>query len=126
MPSPGAGERRKVAGGTEVRTDVRTFLSTDPEATFALVKKYWGGWERGDYALEVPVEPPLGGPKYEHYQWEAPTQPWFVMAFRGPAFVPTEKDMPALDLVSAIYFSESSDLYKQLVIEDQSVDQLFG
>jgi zinc protease len=98
----------------------------DPEATFELVKKYWGGWERGDYEMEVPVEPPLGGPKYEHLQWDGPTQPWLTMAFRGPAFVPTEKDMPALDLVSEIYFSESSDLYKQLVLEDQSVDQLFG
>jgi zinc protease len=98
----------------------------DPEPTFEIVKKYWGGWERGDYEMEVPVEPPLGGPKYEHLQWEGPTQPWFVMAFRGPAFVPTEKDMPALDLVSAIYFSESSDLYKQLVLEDQAVDQLFA
>ena len=98
----------------------------DPEATFQLVSKYWGGWERGSYEMEVPVEPPLGGAKYEHYQWEGPTQPWFVMAFRGPAFVPTEKDMPALDLVSEIYFSSSSDLYRQLVIEDQSVDQLFG
>jgi zinc protease len=98
----------------------------DPEATFKLVEKYWGGWERGDYEMEVPVEPPLGGPKYEHLQWDGPTQPWLVMAFRGPAFVPTEKDMPALDLVSEIYFSESSDLYRQLVIEDQSVDQLWG
>ena len=98
----------------------------DPEATFALVKKYWGGWERGDYTMEVPVEPPLGGPKYEHLKWDGPTQPWFVMAFRGPAFVPTGKDMPALDLVSEIYFSESSDLYRQLVLEDQTVDQLFG
>ena len=33
---------------------------------------------------------------------------------------------PALDLIQSIYFSESSDLYQQLVIEDQSVDQLFG
>ena len=98
----------------------------DPEETFELVKKYWGGWERGDYQMEVPVEPPLGGSKYEHMQWDGPTQPWLTMAFRGPAFVPTEKDMPALDLVSEIYFSESSDLYRQLVIEDQSVDQLWG
>ena len=98
----------------------------DPEPTFELVKKYWGDWERGDYEIEVPVEPPLGGPRYEHLQWDSPTQPWLVMAFRGPAFEPTEKDMPALDLISSIYFSESSDLYRKLVIQDQSVDQLFG
>ena len=108
------------------KTTVILVGDLDAEATFELVKKYWGGWERGDYDVEVPVEPPLGGPKYEHMQWDGPTQPWFVMAFRGPAYVPTEKDMPALDLISQIYFSESSDLYRQLVLEDQSVDQLFA
>jgi zinc protease len=97
----------------------------EAEPTFELVKKYWGGWERGDYEIDVPVEPPLGGPKYEHLQWDSPTQPWLVMAFRGPAFEPVKKDMPALDLVSSIYFSESSELYKELVIEKQFVDQLF-
>jgi zinc protease len=98
----------------------------DAEATFDLVKKYWGDWERGDYDIDVPVEPPLGGSKYEHLQWDSPTQPWLVMAYRGPAYRPTEKDMPSLDLISSIYFSESSDLYRKLVIQDQSVDRLFG
>ena len=41
-----------------------------PEATFELVKKYWGDWERGDYDVEIPVEPPLDGPDYEHMQWD--------------------------------------------------------
>ncbi|MBT8088243.1 MAG: insulinase family protein [Gammaproteobacteria bacterium] len=98
----------------------------DAEDTFALVEKYWGDWEEGDYEVDIPVEPPLAGPKYEHMTWDGPTQPWLVMAYRGPAYVPTEKDMPALDLVSSIYFSQSSDLYRKLVIEDQAVDQLFG
>lgn len=97
----------------------------DPAETMAMVERYWGGWERGDYAVEVPVEPPLDGPRYEHIEWEAPTQPWLMLAFRGPAFVPGGRDMPAMDLVSAIYFSESSALYQELVIEKQLVDELF-
>mgnify|MGYP001813054556 CR=1 FL=1 len=108
------------------KTAVILVGDVDADATFELVEKYWGDWERGDYEIDVPVEPPLGGPKYEHYQWESPTQPWFVMAFRGPAFIATEKDLPALDLISEIYVSSSSDLYKNLVIEKQCVDQLFG
>ncbi|HET6630684.1 MAG TPA: pitrilysin family protein [Woeseiaceae bacterium] len=96
----------------------------DAEATFELVKKYWGGWERGDYQVEIPAEPPLDGPVYEHIQWDAQTQPWLFIAFRGPAFDPKEKAMPAMDLLASIYFSESSDLYRKLVLEEQSVDQL--
>jgi len=108
------------------KTSVIIVGDVDPEATFDLVERYWGSWARGDYGVDVPVEPPLEGPVYEHIRWEGPTQPWLFMAFRGPALDPTGKDMPAMDLVSSIWFSESSDLYKKLVLEDQSVDQLMA
>jgi len=106
------------------KTTIIVVGDVDPESTFQLVKKYWGSWERCDYTVDVPVEPPLEGPVYEHIEWDAPTQPWMFIAFRGPALEPTGKDMPAMDLVSSIYFSDSSDLYQKLVLEDQSVDQL--
>ncbi len=107
------------------KTSIILVGDLDPDATYELVEKYWGDWQRGDYQAEIPAEPPLDGPVYEHITWEAQTQPWLVMSFRGPAFVPTEKDMPALDLVSMLYFSESSQLYQQLVIEDQVVDEFW-
>ena len=106
------------------KTAVIVVGDVDPQETFELVRKYWGNWERGDYTTDIPVEPPLDGPIYEHIEWQGPTQPWLFMAFRGPALEPTGKDMPAMDLLSSIYFSESSDLYQKLVLEDQSVDQL--
>jgi zinc protease len=106
------------------KTAVIIVGDVDPEATFGLVQEYWGSWERGDYDVEVPVEPPLEGPVYEHIAWEGPTQPWLFVGFRGPAFNPEEKAMPTMDLLASIYFSESSDLYRKLVLEDQSVDQL--
>ncbi|MDH5500395.1 MAG: insulinase family protein [Gammaproteobacteria bacterium] len=94
----------------------------DPEASFDLVKKYFGSWKRGKYTAEIPAEPPPSGPVYEHIQWDSPTQPYLFIAFRGPAYAPTEKDMPSMDLLSSIYFSDSSELYRKLVLEDQSVD----
>ena len=106
------------------KTAVIIVGDVDPEATFQLVKQYWGGWEAGDYSVDIPVEPPLAGPVYEHLQWDGPTQPWLFIAFRGPAYDPTQKDMPAMDLISSIYFSDSSELYQELVLEKQSVDQL--
>ncbi len=96
----------------------------DEEATYDLVEKYWGNWPAGDYTVDIPAEPAPVGPLYEHIQWEGPTQPWVFVAFRGPAYDPTEKDMPAMDLISSIYFSDSSELYQKLVLDEQSVDQL--
>lgn len=96
----------------------------DVERTLALVEKYWSDWERGGYNADIPVEPPLDGPVYEHIQWEAPTQPWVLMGFRGPAFDPAAIDMPAIDVLASVYFSNSSDLYRKLVLEEQKVDQL--
>lgn len=96
----------------------------DPEATYSLIKQYWDRWERGTYTVEIPAEPAPTGPVYEHIQWDGETQPWLLLGFRSPAFRPGEKDMPAMNLLSSIYFSDSSALYQKLVIDDQSVDSL--
>lgn len=105
-------------------TSVIIVGDVDPQATFELVEKYWGGWERGSYVVEIPEEPEGSGPVAEHIQWEGETQPWLFFGFRSPAFKPGEKDFPAMSVLASVYFSESSDLYQQLVIEDQSVDTL--
>src|SRR5690606_18672086 len=57
------------------KTSVIVVGDVDPEQAFALVRKYWGEWESGDYTVDIPVEPPLEGPVYEHIAWEGPTQP---------------------------------------------------
>ncbi len=97
----------------------------DPKATLALVEKYWRGWERGSYSVDIPKEPAPSAALYEHIEWEAPTQPWLVFAFHGPQFDPASTAMPSMDLISQIYFSESSDLYQKLVVKEQLVDQFF-
>lgn len=96
----------------------------DPEAAFDMVEKYWGSWKRGSFAADIPAEPAGTGPQIEHIRWEGETQPWLFIGFRSPAFVPGEKDYPAMAVLSSVYFSDSSPLYQKLVIEDQSVDQL--
>jgi zinc protease len=96
----------------------------DPEATYDLVEQYWAGWEAGNYSAEIPAEPAPDGPSYDHIQWEGEAQSWLLIGFRSPSFVPGEKDMPAMSILSSIYFSDSSALYQKLVIDDQTVDQL--
>lgn len=97
----------------------------DPEKVVPLVEKYWGGWKRGSFSVEIPGEPPPSGPKAVHVPWTTPTLPWVVVSFRGPAFSTTEKEWAALDLLLDLSFGPTSDLYRKLVQTEQKVDQLF-
>jgi len=96
------------------------------EPTFALVEKYFGPWERGTYAAEIPVEPAGDGPNSVYVPVEAAAQPWIGVAFRGPAFDPAEQDMAAVQVLAQHYFSSNSDLYRKLVLDRQVVDQMFS
>ena len=91
-----------------------------------LVDKYWGNWKRGAYKPAVPSEPAQKGPRTNQVAWPTFTLPWVVVAYRGPAYTDTESDMAALDVLAALGFSQNSDLYQKLVIQQQTVDTLFG
>jgi zinc protease len=90
----------------------------------ALVEKYWGGWKRGAWEAKIPAEPPQREARSAHVEWHSPTLPWVWVAFKGPAYSDTERDQVTLDLIGFLGFSESSPLYKKLVLEEQSVDLL--
>jgi zinc protease len=51
-----------------------------------LVEKYWGGWKRGSYAVEIPRAAAVRGRSDGHVDWSTPTLPWVTVAFHGPAF----------------------------------------
>lgn len=97
----------------------------DPAKTVALVEKYWGGWQRGDYQAEIPVEPPQQGSKYQHMV--KPQQPnnYLVTGYHGPAFEVDKKDFAAVSLLGELYFGDSSPLYQSLVNDKKLANQLF-
>jgi zinc protease len=92
----------------------------------ALVEKYWGNWKRGGYRADIPPEPPQTAPREGHVDWPTPTLPWVAVAFKAPAYSDQEKDSAALDLISLLGFSSTSELYQKLVIREQKVDVLSG
>jgi len=95
-----------------------------PGLSQSLVTKYWGAWKRGSFRPDSPPEPPPSGPRSGHVDWPTPTLPWLAVAFRGPAYSDTASDQAVLDIISFLGFSESSELYQKLVIDEQKVDQL--
>ncbi len=92
----------------------------------ALAKKYYGKWQRGSYTLEVPVEPPQQQEKFVEMKWKAQTLPIIAIGYRGPAFSDKDIDMPAIDLLSQYVFSQQSELFQKLVIQEQAVEFVQG
>ena len=97
-----------------------------PGQVLPLVEKYWGGWKGGTTAatVTIPREPAPKGPLYAHVPWTSDTLPYVAVAFPSPAFAETSKESAAMDILGALYFGPTSDLYKQLVVTEQRVDEL--
>lgn len=107
------------------RTTVIIAGDVDPARAVAMVERYWGGWKRGSFKSNVPVEPAPKGAQYRHVAWQTPTLPLVTVAFRAPAFSDTHKDQAALSMLLSLSFGRTSPLYKRLVQDEQKVDQLF-
>lgn len=90
-----------------------------------LAEKYFSKWERGNYTAEIPVEPEQKEERSLHLR-NGSIPPFMSMNYKGPAFSDTNIDMPALDVLSTILFSQNSNLYKKLVVEEQKLRFLGG
>lgn len=91
-----------------------------------LVKKYWGDWKRGDYTPDIPVEPKQEKAKEIEMAFHAPTNPWLAVAYKSAAYSDKVADSAILDLISFYAFSENSDLFKKLVITEQTAEMVTG
>jgi zinc protease len=98
----------------------------DPEATFALCEKEYGGWKSGGKRPAVPAEPPQTKEKRAPLKWPGPTLPMLLAGYHVPAFSTTNVDLPALDVLAELLFAERAPLYKRLVIKEQKVESLQG
>ena len=92
------------------------------KAVRAMVDKYWGEWKRGSYKPEIPVEPEQNGPRTAHVDWPSPTLPIVSVGFKVPAYNDATKPTAALDALAYLAFSNTSDLYQKLVVQEQKAD----
>ena len=91
-----------------------------------LVGQHYAGWEESDYEPTIPVEPPQTRLRTDEVTWPNPTLPFVMFGYRVPAFSDQSIEMPALDVLSQLLFSETSPLFQKLYLEEQVVDVLTG
>lgn len=96
------------------------------DKVLALARTYYGDWKRGTFTLEVQPDSPQQKEKVVQMSWKAETLPIMAIGYHGPAFNDKEMDMPAIDLLSQVLFSQTSELFRKLVIQDQAVDFVQG
>jgi zinc protease len=96
------------------------------KAVRAMVDKYWGEWKHGSYKPEIPVEPAQNGPRTAHVDWPSPTLPIVSVAYKGPAYNDATKETSALEALAYLAFSNTSDLYQKLVVQEQKADSISG
>ncbi len=96
----------------------------DPKQVRSLIDRNWGNWKPGSYKAAIPAEPPQANPRTAHVDWPSPTLPWIAVGYRGPRYADDVNDLAALDALSYLAFSPSSELYRKLVIDEQKLDAL--
>ncbi len=91
-----------------------------------LVTRYYGAWETGDFEPTIPVEPPQAREQTAEITWPNPTLPILTIGYHAPAFSDERIDMPALDVLSQLLFSQNAPLFQQLYLREQAVDVIQG
>jgi zinc protease len=88
-------------------------------------EKYFGNWKRGSYKPTISSEPVQNSTRFVHIK-NASYPPYLRLAYKGPAYSDKTIDLPALNILNAILFSETSPLYQQLVVKEQKVRSVNG
>ncbi|MFN3307019.1 MAG: M16 family metallopeptidase [Candidatus Kapaibacteriota bacterium] len=93
----------------------------DFEKTFTLVEKYYSSWQKGYVPPKIELEPEQTIEKRANVSYPGKTAPIMVVAYKGSAFAPEDKNYVATILFGSLAFGTNSDLYKKLYIREQKV-----
>jgi zinc protease len=97
----------------------------DTSRTLGLIEQHYAGWETGYEAPKVQAEPEQTAQRRIDVPFEGKTLPIVALNFKGERLLPTDRTMMAATLIGELAFGETSDVYKQLVLDEQRVDALF-
>ena len=95
-----------------------------PANVFALVEKYYGGWQSGYVAPQIPVEPEQTSERRVDVRYDGQTLPLLALAYKLPVYDPADRTRVAADLFADLAFGETSEAYRRLVLDEQVAEDL--
>ena len=93
-------------------------------ATMDLVRDFYGDWTQGYVPPQIPPEPTQTQEKHVEVSYDGRSLPMLAVAYKFDAFDPENRLRVAADLLTEMAFGSTSDLYKQLVLDEQLVEFL--
>ncbi len=96
----------------------------EPTATLDEIREKYGPWKKGYVAPQIPVEPPQKAMRRLDVPFDGQTLPLLVLAFKGPAFAPSDRIAVAGTLAGELGFGATSPIYKKLVLDEQRLESL--
>jgi zinc protease len=96
----------------------------NPSQVFSRVEDYYSAWEPGYEPPQIEREPEQKGERRTSVKFSGQSLPLLQIAYKGAAFDPASREMAALMLLGDLAFGQTSDIYKRLVLDEQSVQFL--
>jgi zinc protease len=96
----------------------------DPAAVETLAARHYGDWQPGYVRPKIPAEPDQVAEKRIETAYPGQTLPLLWLAWKIGRAEPGDRQRAAADLLVELTFGETSDVYRRLVLQDQSVEFL--
>jgi zinc protease len=90
------------------------------------LQEYYGDWQPGYTAPQVPVEPKQTKEKRIDVPYEGQSLPIVWISYKMDAFDPNNLELMSADVFAQLAFGETSDIHKKLVLEEQVVEFIQG
>ena len=99
-------------------------VAVEGKLLFALVEKYYGGWQRGYVPPQIPTEPEQTEERHVDVTYDGQTLPILMVAYKLPAYDAADRTRVAADLFADLAFGETSEAYRRLVLDEQVVEDI--
>ena len=96
----------------------------DPTIAHGLAEKYWTGWKKGYVPPRVKREPEQKTERKVEVAYQGKTLPIVALAYKGGAYAPDDVNWASSLVLAEVSFGTTSPLYKKLVLDERSVQQL--